>query len=184
MAVVCIIIFTVGFVCVRRRRRKFGLKRKERMEKTAEGETPDEEIAKKLKSDTGVPEIGGAEVKTANTGAVEADGNAMALVADEKKAYMGDGTVSELPVGTETEIQELPVQEHAHEVGEGGFFVAELDSKEIERMKSLRATRRPGEDATVPPLPTQREAEAVTPSIQHDVAVPTIVVENSEEKKV
>jgi hypothetical protein len=153
------------------------------MEKKAEGETPDEEIAKKLKgeNENGVPEIGSREVRTMNTGAVEADGNARVEVPgtldDEKKKSMGDGTVSELPLGTEAEVQELPGQEQAHEVGEGDFFVAELDSKEIARMKSSKATKRPPNDHAAPHVPT-------SPSTQQDAAVPNIVVNEPEEKKV
>jgi len=152
------------------------------MEKKVEGETPDEEIAMKLKSENeiGVPEMAGAEVKTANASAVEADGNVRAEVAgtllDDKKESMGNGTVSELPLGTETEVQELPGQEQAHEVGEGAFFVAELDSTEIARRKSLKATRPPVDGDAAPPVPT-------APSTQQDATVPKIVVEEPEEKK-
>jgi hypothetical protein len=191
VAVICVILFTVGFVCVRRRRRLFGLKRKERGERDIEGDTPDEEIAKKLekgeKAEAGVAEIGGGELKKKHGGAVEAGGSEVERAelggaldsTEEKRSHMaGAGGVSELPAGTEAGVQELPGQEQAFEMGGGGTFVAELDSKEIERMKSLRATRRVGQDDTAPPLPTQSDAApaAVPP-------VPGIVVQEPEGKK-
>ncbi|KAF2676297.1 hypothetical protein K458DRAFT_424778 [Lentithecium fluviatile CBS 122367] len=202
VAVICVIIFTVGFVCVRRRRRKFGLTRKEREQREVEGLTPDEEIAKKLekgeKAEGGVAEIGGGEAKKTNGGAVEAGGNAVPRAelggdladAEEKKKQMADdGSVSELPTDTEKHVQELPGQEQAFEMGGDGAFIAELDSKEIERMKSLRATRRPVQDADAPPLPTQDDAAALPSSTQQEASAPTrppvpdIVINEPEETK-
>jgi hypothetical protein len=180
MAAVCIIIFTIIFVCVRRRRRKFGFKRKERTEKTPEGESPDEEIVKKLKNgeaDVGVTEMGGGDVVRQKGEAVEADGHLKRI--DEKKQLVGDRPISELPLGTETEVQELPGQEQAHEVGDGSFFIAELDSKEIERRKTLRAARRPAQEEEVaPPIPAKENVVAA-PSAGPGGSVPKIVVEES-----
>lgn len=162
---------------MRRRRRKFGFKRKERREKDPEGETPDEEIAKKLNNesaDAGVAEMGGAGIK-------KADMNVSGT--HEKKELMGDGVVSELPLGNETEVQELPGQEQAHEVGGGGFFVAELDSKEIERRKSLRATGQPvHDDHAAPPVP-QNNAMVSSDLAMKDTTVPKIVVDEAEGNK-
>jgi hypothetical protein len=180
MAAVCIIIFTIIFVCVRRRRRKFGFKRKERREKTPEGESPDEEIVKKLKSgeaDGGVAEMGGGEVKATKVEAVEADGHVVGI--GEKQELVSDRMVSELPLGTETQVQELPGQEQAHEVGDGGFFIAELDSKEIERRNTLRAARRTIQDEGVaPPVPAKDDV-ATSPSTGPGKSVSKIVVEKS-----
>jgi hypothetical protein len=97
----------------------------------------------------------------------------------EKEALVGDGTTSELPLGTEIEVQELPGQEQVHEVGDEGFFVAELDSKEVERRKTLRAARRSvHEEEVAPPVPTKDDVVA-SPSAGSGGPVPKIVVEES-----
>lgn len=159
------------------------------MELGLEGDScsPEDEIAKKLERSEASKE--GGAVEAGGTAIHRAELGAGAVATDEKKQYVGGGRpVSELPSEVETTVQELPGQEQPVEMGDGGFFIAELDSKEIERMKSLKATRRPAQDAEAPPLPSPKDAGDSSPSKDEEDTspkgppIPDIVIQAPEEK--
>lgn len=134
MAVLCVIAFTVVFICIRRRRRIFGKWRKQQPDQEPKGDSPDAEITKRVQSE-GTVELSGDEMTRAELG----NG-----VMDKKEKFAGSGgEVSELGDGGhrfEMEVQDSPV-----EIG-GGFVIAELDGTAIERMKTLRKLRKEREE--------------------------------------
>lgn len=133
VAGVVIILFAVAFICIRRRRRKWGQKRKAQGEPEIKGDTPEEEILKRVKGDEGsveAVEIAGEEARRAELG-----GDAGAAAGGDEKDRKGDD-VREMYAGQD--VVELAAQERPVEIGEGAAFIAELDSTEIARRKTLK----------------------------------------------
>jgi len=134
IAVVFIIIFLGGFICVRRRRKIFGKKRKDQEALNPTGDSPDEEIKKKIEMHAqtgvveGVQEASGTEIK-------EIDGD---VVHGLKVGQLDDGIteeVHEMDTGLDENLHEMEAGKLAHElssadqpveIGQGEKVVAEL----------------------------------------------------------
>jgi nitrogen regulatory protein PII len=120
IALVMILGAVSAWVFIRRRRRTWAQKRREQGDPEARGETPNEEITKKIAEE----EKGESVAKELRVdGVVElADG-------DAKTGTRGERPMSELH--TDTKAYEMSTAPKAVEIGDGKVFVAELEGSDV-----------------------------------------------------
>jgi hypothetical protein len=127
IALVIILGAVSAWIFIRRRRRTWAQKRKEKGDPEAKGETPNEEINKKIADE----EKGGTLVKESR-----ADGAIELAVGDEKIGTQGERPMSELH--TDTTAYEMSTAPKAVEMGNGKEFVAELEGSDVRPQQTYK----------------------------------------------
>lgn len=136
-----VILSAIGaWIVVRRRRRQWGIKRKEQAGPDPEGDTPDQEISKKIEAE-----------KPADMAAATSKEIEVHKMEGETAVEIGDGTQKEIraelpssaiagdekarPISelyTESNAHEMPaLSQQPVEIGEGKTFIAELDATSV-----------------------------------------------------
>lgn len=130
----------IAWILVRRRRRSWGKKRKEQVDPESTGESPNEEITKKVKAEDATisnsldKEFGGVDEKHERISEVaEIDGGQVV------RAEMAGGDIKDTHYEKNRPLSELHAENVVHElpaattspVEIGGAFVAELDATNV-----------------------------------------------------
>lgn len=142
-----VILGAVGaWIFVRRRRRTWAQKRKEQGDLEGHGETPNEEVTKKIAQEG----KGDALAKE-----LRVDGAAELGDGDEKTGTWSERPLSELH--TDEKAYEISTAPNAVEIGEGKTFVAELEGSDVQ---PPQRTYQQSDDGTAPkPLTIGKKLE-------------------------